>query len=168
MIFQENIIGSIIGSTIATIGSILVWVIIDQLKKYFEKRKDSKNFIKLYKLFAKEKLELHMSINIENLFEEIGLKKIQKVLKFKFQLRYDEYARTNDYIYENQLFKISLMCSDGYNEICIKEGALLYDYKKETTNLPIKKSFLKFFEESCKNENINLNLEKKASIHIFQ
>ncbi|MFX1296100.1 MAG: hypothetical protein ACFFD2_14780 [Promethearchaeota archaeon] len=160
MINQENIIGSIIGSTIATIGSILVWVIIDQLKKYFEKRKDSKNFIRLYNLFAKEKLELHMGVNIENLFEEIGFKKIQKVLKFIFQLRYDEYLRTNHYIYENQLFKISLMCADGYNEIYIQEGDLIYDYKKETTNLHIKINFLKFFEDSCKNEKIKLKLPK--------
>jgi len=160
MIFQENIIGSIIGSIIATIGSILVWVIINQLKKYFEKRKDSKNFIKLYELFAKEKLELHMSINIENLFEEIGWKKIQKVLKFIFQLSYDEHARTNDYVYENQLFKITLMCSDGYNKIYIQDGALTYDYKKETTNLAIKIFFLKFFEENCKNEKIKVNQKR--------
>jgi len=160
MIYQENIIGSIIGSTIATIGSILVWVVIDQLKKYFEKRKDSKNFIRLYNLFAKEKLELHMSIDVENLFEEIGAKKIQKALKFIFQLRYDEYLRTNNYIYQNQLFKISLLCADGYNEIDIQEGDLIYDYKKETTNLPIKTKFLKFFKDSCKNEKIKLKLHK--------
>lgn len=156
MIFQENIIGSIIGSTIATIGSILVWVIIDQLKKLFEKRKDSKNFIELYKLFSKEKLELHMSLNIANLFDEIGLKKISKVLKFTFQRAYDEYLKTTSYIYENQLFSITLMCEGYYNEIDIKEGNVIYDYKNATTNLIIKERFLKFFREQCKNEHIKL------------
>lgn len=161
MIFQENLIGSIIGSIIATLGSILTWVIIDQLKKYFERKKDSENFNKLYKLFANQKLEIHMSINIENLFEEIGLKKIQKVLKLIYRTIYVDYLRTTYYIYENQLFKISLYCETGFNEIEIEEGDKIYDYKKENTNTLIKDRFLKFFEESCKNEKIKLKSEKK-------
>ncbi|MFW9948474.1 MAG: hypothetical protein ACFFDX_16735 [Candidatus Odinarchaeota archaeon] len=127
-----------------------------------KKRMDTeKNFNQLYNLFAKKKLELHMSVSIATLFDEIGMKAITRVLKFTFKSIYDEYVRATYYIYENQLFKITLLCEGSYNEIDIAQGDVIYNYEKATTNLPIKENFLKFFEERCKNEKIRLKPKKK-------
>ncbi len=150
MIFQADFIGSIIGSAIATLFSIGAWASIEQIKKYFRKRKDNKNFKELFLIFSKKTLKPYMSSEIWILINEIGVEKILKVLKLTLE-DFDA-----GIILANENFKISIAYKLRTNTIVIKDRSIQYNYKTPNTNDIVKEGFLKFFEERCKNEKIKL------------
>jgi len=150
MIFQINFWGSLIGSGIATLFSIGAWASIKQLEKILKKRKDNRNFSKLYRLFSKDSLLLYLASEIVILVNEIGDVNIFKVLKL---VREENVA---GFFLNNEKYRINITYKLGKNSIIINEGSSPYDYANPSENLPIKESLLNYFEQQCKNEKIKL------------
>ena len=153
MLFQD-LVGTIIGSSISTAFAILVWVIIKITDDFLAKRKEKKKFSKLYTLFAKTRLEPFLSIDIANLIDDIGIKKFSKVLRL--------WQRTdpNGYLFSNQRLRIHIIFVRGANKIRIYDhGNIEFDYQKANVNFMIKEDFLKFFEAQCAMNKIRLKKE---------
>jgi len=151
MIFQIDFIGSIIGSGIATGFSIITWVCIEQLKKYLEKRKETKRFDKLYQAFSINKLESYIALEIGSLINEIGETDILKVLRLTVELTNSGFFLTNERYTINIAYKFNI------NNLMIQEGQERYDYAKPEINLPVKEGFLSFFRQQCSSKKIKLN-----------
>ena len=155
MIFQDTVIGSIIGSTIATASSILVWVIIEELKKFRKNRILNKNFQKLFRIFSRERLESYMGIEIADLIDKIGTKYLLKILKL---------SKTN---FEHGIkligdtFQIIIEYLGIRNSLRLYQGNTVFSYSESETDLRVKKQFLKYFEEQCKKEKIILRVKSK-------
>ncbi len=158
MIFQDNIIGVIIGSVISTAGAILVWVGIEVLKYFWVKRKDNRKFNRLYNLFGKNKYEPLMSIEIANLIDQIGVNKFLKVLRMSQRHDYFDH-RIPGYEFVNPLFRINIKTLGDNCDVSIYEGGVKFYYKKENSNVIIKERFLKFFMEQCEKEKIKIKKE---------
>ena len=155
MIYQENLVGSIIGSIISTVGAILVWVILEKLKSFLIKIKDKKNFNKLYNLFEKRKFEPLFSIEISNLIDEIGIDKFLKVLRMAQQHSATGH-RFAGYRFMNPLFMIDIWFMGGNNLVEIREGEALFNYNQEDKNLFIKERFLKYFRDQCEKDKMKI------------
>lgn len=152
MIFQDNIIGSIIGSAIATIFSILVWVIIEILKKWNERHTLKKNIRKLYKQLTKEESEPYIAIDVADLIDQISKEKILKLLRFDLQEHEPGYVLIND------IFVVKVLYKQGTNIIEIDERKknMPYQYENPTKNVETKKSFLEYYKEQCDKEKIKI------------
>lgn len=150
MIFQIDFWGSLIGSALATGFSIGAWVSIKIIEKYLKKRKEKQNFNKVYHLLSKKSLYPFMASEISGLINEIGETNILKVLKFSI-----EYFNGGFFL-NNERYQLIVAYKLGINSLKIREGANIYDYEILGTNIPIKESFLKFFEQQCKIEKIKL------------
>lgn len=158
MLFQDfvgSIIGAVIGSFLATIGSVLVWLIIEKLKKSKPKRILKRNINKLYEEFAKKKIEPFMTIRMSTLIEDIGKKKLMTKLKLTLQ-------ETRDTLYVLMYEDIGVTIINGatQHEITIRYGKLSYNYEKPEENPECLQKFLKFYEEQCKLEKIKLKKPK--------
>jgi len=156
LLFQE-LIGSIIGSVIATIGSIMVWVIIEFLKKYRDKLKLRKKIRLLYNQFAKRRIEPYMAIKIANFIDEIGKKNILTVLK----LILDEKGMARVLISEG--FIVKVIYGHSQNNIDIRYNDLTYNFEIPNKNQECLDKFLEFYREQCKNEKIRLKERKRVN-----
>lgn len=149
MLYQ-NLIGTIIGSAIATTGSVLAWVFIEISKKFRDKRKLNNNIRLLYREFEKGTIEPYIAIRIANLIDEIGEKNILTILKFTL---HDE---DEVYVLVSTEFIIQIMYKDLYNTIIIKYGALEYHYDNPNKNQTCLNKFLEFYRDQCDKEKIKL------------
>ncbi len=154
MLFQD-FIGSIIGSSLATIGSILTWVIIEFIKKSRPKRRLKRNIKKLYEEFAKKDKDPYKTIKMKPLIEEIGKKNILTILKLKLIIGEGSHILTSD--------KLSLQLTyyPGQCSLQIRYGDLSYFYSKPEKNQECLDKFLEFYEEQCKLEDIKLKKPKQ-------
>ncbi|MFW9972274.1 MAG: hypothetical protein ACFFDF_18965 [Candidatus Odinarchaeota archaeon] len=152
MIFQD-FVGSIIGSIITTIGAVAVWVIIDFIKKYQERKKLRKNIGLLYHLFAKGISESHLAIKIKKIIDEIGKNDMLNILKFTVD------ADNSTRLLFSKEFIIHILFGRGRNDISISCNELTYHFEFPNKNQNVLEKFLEFYREQCKNENVKLKLK---------
>lgn len=159
MLFQDfvgTIIGSIIGTSLATIGSIVVWVIIEFLKKSGPKRRLRRNIKKLYEEFAKKEIDPYKAIKMKPLIEEIGDKDFLTILKLKLII-----TEGGSHILTSTEISLQLTYYPGQNGIEIRYGSAKYYTDRPEENQECLEKLLEFYEEQCKLENIKLKKTKK-------
>ena len=153
MLFQD-FVGSVIGSFMATIFSILTWFFIEIIKNYRPKRRLKRNIKKVYEEFAKKEIDPYKAIKMKPLIEEIGAKKILTILKFKLDIT------GTSHVFISNEFLIHLSYFPGQSDIEIRYGGLHYFYSKPGENQECIDKFLEFYEEQCKSEKIKLKKPK--------
>ncbi|MBA7710390.1 hypothetical protein ES703_119332 [subsurface metagenome] len=157
MLFQNSIqiLYDIIGSAITIGTAILVWFCIEKLKKFLKNQILHKNFQKLFRIFSRERLEFYMGIEIADLIDEIGTKYLLKILKL-YKTNFEHGIKLI-----GDTFQIIIEYLGVRNSLRLYQGNTVFFYSESGANLIVKKQFLKYFEEQCKNEKIKLRVKSK-------
>ncbi|NVM19823.1 MAG: hypothetical protein HWN80_19125 [Candidatus Lokiarchaeota archaeon] len=111
----------------------------------------SKNFNKLYKIFARKEIGINMSKELIILYEKIGESKLLDILKLTVR------ALDNvGYAFEGDLFRIYVIYKGSANKIYMENNSKKFDYEHPENNPDVKTEFLRYFREECQKNGIKV------------
>lgn len=120
----------------------------DYQKNYLEEK-----FKNLYNRLASDDLE-HIHIDIKTIFDEIGEKNLQKVLKMDYRRLRPGYG--DSMLIEYQKWNLILNHAYRKSLYISKHNDRTYHYSEPDKNLDILQEFLEMIKERCKDAGINI------------
>ena len=168
MIFQNGydwgqFVADIIGAVIATIGAILIWYIIEGIKKWKESKKIQDGFQQFYDIISNfdvsniQKAELDKAKLMHLIEYEIVNKHISKVLKLRYRQEYSDSAKFV-HVLESYLWRITIQSGMKVRAFNIRryDGVEYHFDGRPGQDINMRNSFVNYIKEECKKEKINL------------
>lgn len=150
-----------IGSFFATFSAIIVWIIIEKMKKRKKKIKIKDQLNKLYSILEKKKFYTNIAADILDILDEIGSKYILKILKMS------QGYMESGYKLEGARFAIIAHMKTRMESFYLEENGRYFGFNKPSEQIEIYNNFMEFFVNQCKIHGFNIKTTEKKSVNLW-
>ncbi len=157
----SELIFDVLGSFFATFSAILVWIIIEKMKKRKKKIKIKDQLNKLYSILEKKKFYTNIAADVLDILNEIGSKYILKILKMS------QGYMESGFKLEGARFSIIAHMKTGMESFYLEENREYFSFEKPSEQIEIYNNFIEFFVNQCKIHGLNIKTAEKKPVNLW-